>query len=254
MAEAVTSIYFLAALFFVVALLYSSVGLGGGSSYTALMVVAGFNTAVIPVISLILNLLVTSIGSYSFIRNKHARLELIAPFLIASMPMAYVGGALHLPGEIFYRALLASLVAVAVRIYFWRGAAFRLDLGKAGKIGVALAAGAILGLVAGIVGIGGGIFLVPLIIILGLGTEHQAAACGAVFVWLNSLAGLISRLQYNAVELTGCFPLIVAVVLGGALGSHLGAARLSRNAMDRILGVIVVVAIFMLIRREFTPQ
>lgn len=254
MAEIVTSTYFIAALFFIVALLYSSVGLGGGSSYTALMVVMGFNAAVIPMVSLVLNLFVSSIGGYNFIRYKHARLELVAPFLLASIPMAYLGGALQLPKEVFYWVLLASLVVVALRIYFWRNTAFRLELGRAGKIYVSLLAGGILGLVAGIVGIGGGIYLVPLIIILGLGTEQQAAACGAIFVWLNSLAGLISRLQYNAIELSDYIPLIVAVVLGGALGSWLGASRLSRNAMEKILGIIVVVAIIMLSRTILAPQ
>jgi uncharacterized membrane protein YfcA len=253
-AEIVTSTYFIAALFFIVALLYSSVGLGGGSSYTALMVVMGFNAAVIPMVSLVLNLFVSSIGGYNFIRYKHARLELVAPFLLASIPMAYLGGALQLPKEVFYWVLLASLVVVALRIYFWRNTAFRLELGRAGKIYVSLLAGGILGLVAGIVGIGGGIYLVPLIIILGLGTEQQAAACGAIFVWLNSLAGLISRLQYNAIELSDYIPLIVAVVLGGALGSWLGASRLSRNAMEKILGIIVVVAIIMLSRTILAPQ
>ena len=254
MAEIVTSTYFIAALFFSVALLYSSVGLGGGSSYTALMVVMGFNTAVIPMVSLVLNLFVSSIGGYNFIRYKHARLELVAPFLITSIPMAYLGGALQLPKDVFYWVLLVSLIVVVLRIYFWRNTAFRLELGRAGKIYVSLLAGGILGLVAGIVGIGGGIYLVPLIIILGLGTEQQAAACGAIFVWLNSLAGLVSRLQYNAIELSDYMPLVVAVVLGGALGSWLGASRLSRHAMEKILGIIVVVAIVMLSRTILTPQ
>jgi uncharacterized membrane protein YfcA len=254
MAEIFPSIYIIAALFFMVALCYSSIGLGGGSSYTALMVVAGFSTAVIPMLSLVLNLFVTSIGSYNFIRNKHARLELIAPFLLASMPMAYLGGALQLPKGLFYWVLLVSLLVVALRIYFWRTTAFRLELGRTGKIAVSLLAGAILGLIAGIAGIGGGIYLVPLIIILGLGTEHQAAACGAIFVWLNSLTGLISRLQYNSIDLTPCLPLIVAVVLGGALGSWLGASRLSRHAMEKILGLIVIVAIVMLLRTILLSQ
>ena len=252
MAEIFTSIYFIAALFFIVALFYSSVGLGGGSSYTALMVVMGFSTAVIPMLSLILNLFVSSIGSYNFIRNKHARLGLIAPFLVTSIPMAYLGGALQLPKELFHWVLLASLLVVVLRIYFWRTTAFELELGRAGKIAVSLLAGAVLGLVAGIVGIGGGIYLVPLIIVLGLGTEQQAAASGAIFIWLNSLTGLVSRLQYNAVDLSPWIPLMVAVILGGALGSWLGATRLSRNAMEKILGAIIIVAIFMLSRTILT--
>ena len=248
MTELFSSIYIIAALFFLVALFYSSVGLGGGSLYTALMAIIGFSATVIPMVSLILNLFVTSVGSYNFIRNKHARLALVAPFLIASMPMAYLGGALQLPKAIFYWVLLLSLILVAARIYFWRNMAFQLQLGSTGKLLVSMLAGTILGLVAGIVGIGGGIYLVPLIIILGLGTEKQAAACGAIFIWLNSLAGLVSRLQYNAIDLTPYIPLIIAVILGGALGSWLGAVRLSRNAMEQILGVIVIVAIVFLAR------
>ncbi|MGD8311628.1 MAG: hypothetical protein PVJ66_03455 [Gammaproteobacteria bacterium] len=94
----------------------------------------------------------------------------------------------------------------------------------------------------------------PLIIILGLGTEQQAAACGAVCIWLNSLAVLLSRLQYNATELTGYIPLIVAVVPGGALGYRLGATRLSRDAMQQILGIIVIVAVFLLGRKLLVTQ
>jgi uncharacterized membrane protein YfcA len=248
MAEVFTSIYFVAALFFFVALVYSSVGLGGGSSYTALMVVLGFSATVIPVVSLVLNLLVTSIGSFNFIRNRHARFDLVVPFLVTSIPMSYLGGALQVPEEVFHWVLLVSLVIVALRLYLWRDTAFRLELGKTGTIVVSLLAGAVLGLVAGIVGIGGGVYLVPLIIILGLGTGQEAAACGAIFVWLNSLAGLLSRMQYNSIDLMNYIPLIVAVIAGGALGSWMGAFRLSRKTMEKILGVIVVVAIILLAR------
>ena len=248
MVEVFTSIYFVAALFFIVALVYSSVGLGGGSSYTALMVVLGFNAAVIPVVSLVLNLLVTSIGSYNFIRNRHARIDLVAPFLVTSIPMSYLGGALQLPEEIFHWVLLVSLAVIALRIYFWRDTTIRLELGKTGRIVVSLLAGAILGLVAGMVGIGGGVYLVPLILILGLGSEQEAAACGAIFVWLNSLAGLLSRMEYNTIDLTTYIPLIVAVIAGGTVGSYMGAFRLSRKTMEKILGVIVVVAIILLAR------
>ncbi len=248
MTEVFTSIYFVVALFFIVALIYSSVGLGGGSSYTALMVILGYSTAVIPTVSLVLNLLVTSVGSFNFIRNRHARFDLVVPFLVTSIPMSYLGGALHLPEAVFHWVLLASLVVVALRIYFWRGTAFKLALDRTGKIAVSLLTGAALGLVAGMVGIGGGVYLVPLIIILGLGSEQEAAACGAIFVWLNSLAGLLSRMEYNTINLTDYLPLIVAVIAGGALGSWLGAFRLSRTAMEKILGVIVVMAIILLVR------
>jgi uncharacterized membrane protein YfcA len=188
----ITSPYFLAVLFFIVAITYSSVGLGGGSSYTALMAIFGFTTLAIPMISLSLNLLVTSVGSFNFIRNKHAKIKLVLPFLIA---------------------------------------------------------GSVLGLVAGIVGIGGGIYLVPLIIILGLGTEKEAAACGAIFIWFNSCSGLLSRFQHNSIDLTNYIPLIITVLAGGTLGSFMGSFKFSPKVMEKILGAVIIVAIFFLTKK-----
>jgi uncharacterized protein len=245
----IASPYVLAVPFFIIAFTYSSVGLGGGSSYTALMAIIGINTLAIPMISLSLNLFVTSVGSFNFIRNKHARLKLILPFLLSSMPMAYIGGALKVPREVFYWILLVSLVFVAARIYLWQNTSLSIDVGKRGQIILSLIAGSLLGLVAGVVGIGGGIYLVPLIIILGLGSEKEAAACGAVFIWLNSLAGLLSRLRYNSIDLSDYIPLIAAVLVGGALGSFMGSFKFSPVAMEKILGGVIIIAIFFLIRK-----
>ena len=245
----IPSPYVLAALFFLIAFTYSSVGLGGGSSYTALMAIFGMNALAIPMISLSLNLFVTSVGSFNFIRNRHGKIKLVVPFLISSMPMAYLGGSLKLPKEIFYGALLISLVFVAVRIYFWENTTIELNIDQKGKIIISLLAGSLLGLVAGIVGIGGGIYLIPLIIILGLGTEKEAAACGAIFVWLNSFSGLLSRFQYNSIDLTGYIPLIVAVLAGGSLGSFMGSFKFSPKLMEKILGLIIIVAIFFLAKK-----
>ena len=240
--EAITSPYFLAVLFFLVAFTYSSVGLGGGSSYTALMAVVGVSTLAIPLISLSLNLFVTSVGSFNFIRNRHARIKLILPFLISSIPMAYLGGSLKLPKEIFYWILLISLVFVALRIYAWQSTTIKMNIDQNGKTLISLIAGSIIGLFAGIVGIGGGIYLVPLIIILGLGTGKEAAACGAVFIWLNSCSGLISRIQYNSIDLTNYIPLIAAVLAGGIMGSF----KFSPKAMEKILGAVIIVTIIFL--------
>jgi len=245
----ITSPYLLAALFFIVAFTYSSVGLGGGSSYTALMAIFGVNTLAIPMISLSLNLFVTSVGSFNFIRNNHAKIGLILPFLISSMPMAYLGGALKVQKEVFYWVLLISLVVIAVRIYFWQNLAIKLDIGQKEKIIISLITGSVLGLVAGIAGIGGGVYLVPLIIILGLGTEKEAAACGAIFIWLNSCSGLISRLQHNSNDLTSYIPLIIAVLAGGTLGSFMGSFKFSPKVMDKLLGVIILVAIVFLAKK-----
>lgn len=245
----ISSAYFLPILFFIIAFIYSSVGLGGGSSYTALMAIFGINTLAIPMVSLSLNLFVTSIGSFNFIRNKHAKIKLILPFLIPSIPMAYLGGSLDLPKEIFYWVLLISLIFVAARIYLWQSMSFQLNLKKNEKLIISLIAGSVLGLIAGIVGIGGGIYLVPLIIILGLGTEKEAAACGAIFIWLNSASGLLSRLQYNSIDLTNYIPLIIAVIAGGALGSYMGSFKFSPKVMDKMLGLVILIAIIFLTKK-----
>ena len=245
----ITSPYFLAVLFFIVAFTYSSVGLGGGSSYTALKAIFGISTFAMPMISLSLNLFVTSVGSYNFIRNKHAKTKLVLPFLISSIPLAYLGGSLKIPKEIFYWVLLISLVFVAVRIFIWQNTTIKFNIGQKEKIIISLIAGSVLGLVAGIVGIGGGIYLVPLILILGLGTEKEAAACGAIFIWLNSCSGLLSRLQHNSIDLTNYIPLIVAVLAGGTLGSYMGSFKFSPKVMEKIIGAVILVAIFILTKK-----
>ena len=236
-------------LFFFVALMYSSVGLGGGSSYAALAVVFGLNYRVIPTIALTLNLFVTSISTINFWRGDHLRLRLVLPFLVTSIPMAYLGGALHLARELFLWLLLGSLVIIALRIYVWRDITLRLSLGARQQLAVSLALGGVLGFIAGTVGIGGGIFLVPLMITLGLATEKKAAAAGAVFIWLNSLSGLISRSLRGTFEPETILPLAMAVVAGGYLGSHLGARRLTPSTMQKALGIIILIGIISITRR-----
>lgn len=239
----------LAVIFFLIAFSYSAVGLGGGSAYTALMVLLGLDHLTIPILSLSLNLVVTSAGSFNFIRNRHARWQIVLPFLMGSMPMAYVGGALNLPAQGFYWVLLVSLALVLVRLFIPGTPPVRRNTPDTVKFIIAMCLGGALGLIAGIVGIGGGVYLVPLIIVLGLGTEKQAAASGAIFVWLNSVVGLVSRWQHNPVDLWPYLPMMVAVAIGGFTGSYLGASRLSARAMERLLAGIIVIAIVLLARK-----
>jgi len=131
----------------------------------------------------------------------------------------------------------------------WKSTSLRLKLTAGRRLAVSLVIGAVLGLLSGIVGIGGGIYLVPLIVILGLGTIKEAEACGAIFIWLNSLSGLAARLQYNAIDFSDYIPVVFAVLLGGALGSFMGAGRYSPQTMERVLGVVVMVAIVLLLGR-----
>ena len=245
MGELIPDPYFLALAFCIIAFLYSSVGLGGGSSYTALMAIIGVHYLLIPTISLTLNIIVTSIASINFVRSGHGRIRLLFPFLVTSIPMAYIGGSLHLPEGIFFLLLMATLVLVALRIYVWDRPALRLNLTSSGKLAVSLLTGGILGFIAGTMGIGGGIYLVPLIIILGLGTEKEAAAMGAIFIWLNSCAGLAARAG-NFPDPITILPLVLAVIIGGAAGSFLGANKYEPRTMHKLLGGVILIAIAIL--------
>jgi len=238
----------LAIIFAFVAFFYASVGLGGGSSYTALLAIFGTSAATIPMVSLTLNILVTTFGSIVFLLKGHARLRLIAPFLLSSIPMAYLGGMLQLPKMYFYLLLLVSLSFAAARIYF-PGTAKPLSLNQKEKLILAIISGAMLGLIAGITGIGGGVYLVPLIILLGLGNAKEAAACGAFFIWVNSVSGLLARIQYNSIDIVEFAPLIIAAAIGGMAGTILGAGHFKPQTMQRILGSILVFAIFLLGRK-----
>ncbi len=246
MEELIVSPYVLAIIFFAIAALYSSVGLGGGSSYTALLAIVGASQLGIPSVSLTLNIAGTTIGSVNFIRGGHARLRLIAPFLLTSIPMAYVGGAVGLPQTLFLWLLMLSLLAVAIRIYAPLPTELTLELSASQKVTVSLLVGAALGFIAGAVGIGGGIYLVPLIILLRLGTTKQAAAVGVIFVWVNSVSGLAARWLHDQLVIGHIAPFLFAVLAGAALGSSLGAGRLAPRAMEKILGVVVVIAVVLL--------
>jgi uncharacterized protein len=239
----------LLAMVFIIALLYSSVGLGGGSAYTALLAIFGVAYTVIPGISLTLNLLVTFSGGINYIRRGHARLSLILPFILASIPMSYIGGRIHLSSHIFYLLLLISLIAVAIRIYAVPQLKMQLQLSNNLQILTSTGIGALLGFIAGAVGIGGGVYLIPLIIILDLGNEKEAAASGSVFIFVNSLAGIFGRFHSGNYQFMEIAPLAVTVVVGGFIGSYFGAGRLKPEIMKKLLGVVIIIAIVMLAQR-----
>jgi uncharacterized membrane protein YfcA len=239
------TVLLMSVIFFGVAFFYASVGLGGGSSYTALLALFGVGAVSIPTISLSLNLMVTTTASVMFFQQKHSKLKLIMPFLMSSLPMAYLGGSLQVPKEIFYIILFFSLIFAAWRIYF-PGDTEPLPLGPVGRIALSLTAGGVLGLVAGITGIGGGVYLVPLIIIAGLGSAKEATACGSVFNWVNSVSGLLARIQYNSINLSPFLPLLIAVFAGGLCGSYMGAASFVPRTMQKIFGSILVLAVMFL--------
>ena len=240
--------YLLPILFFFVASIYSSVGLGGGSSYTALMAIFGINYLIIPTASLSLNLIVTSIGMVNFWRNGYGRIDLIAPFLITSIPMAYLAGSLNLPKEIFQLILLFTLILVVVRIYVFKELQFSFHLSGTKKWIFMVGLGAILGFVAGSVGIGGGIYLVPLIVMFDLGSEKEAAAAGTIFIWVNSLAGVFARVQAGTFDSDFILPLMGAVIAGALAGSYLGSFKFQAETIQKIMGTVIIFAIIFLFR------
>ena len=240
--------YLLPFLFLLIAFIYSSVGLGGGSSYTALMAIFGISYQIIPTTSLTLNLIVASIGMIHFWKNGHGRLNLIIPFLVTSIPMAYFAGTLELPERIFNIFLLITLIFVVIRIYLINDLKISIQLTGIQKWIFIFGLGGVLGFIAGAIGIGGGVYLVPLIIMFGLGTEQEAAASGAMFIWMNSLAGLIARAQTGTFDPQFILPLAIAVIIGGFGGSYLGAVKLEPKTIQKVMGGVIFIAIMFLIK------
>ncbi len=240
---------FLPILFFVIAFIYSSVGLGGASSYTAIMAIMGISYQIIPTTSLALNIAVTFFGTINYWWNGHGRLKLVGPFLITSIPVAYIAGSLNLNEFMFQVALLVTLILVAIRIYFFDTFTASFQLSKTRKWIFIFLLGAILGFIAGAIGIGGGIYLVPLIIIFGLGSEKEAAAAGATFICMNSLVGFAARFKAGAFDSDFILPLIGSVAIGGFLGSYYGSKKYDTNTIQKVMGGIIIVAIILLIRK-----
>lgn len=242
--------WLLALLFALVAFLYSSVGLAGGSSYIALLTIFGVDYLMIPTVALSMNIMVSTLGAWNFFRAKHARVRLIAPFLLSSIPLAWLGGTIMLPARLFDILLLIFLAIVAVRIYGFSSIRALARPGKAAGLLISLVIGSVLGFISGALGLGGGIYLVPLIILFGLGSPKEAAACAAFFIWVNSVAGLAARLGSHPLPpAAALLPLLAAVAAGGYAGSFLSANYFSARTVQRFLGLIVVVAILLLLRK-----
>jgi uncharacterized membrane protein YfcA len=227
--------------FFAVALVYATVGFGGGSSYTALLALSGIGHTLIPKLSLTCNLLVVSGGCYHFWRSGLLRPQLVLPFALSSVPMALLGGSYPLQEKAFYTLLSVSLLLAGLRLLFIpeRPA----DAIRPPPRGLALGIGAILGLISGLVGIGGGIFLSPLLINLGWARAKEAAAAASVFILLNSVSGLLGQLL-RAPELSTFgqhAPLLVAVIIGGQCGSFIGThRRVSYHHIQKATGLITL--------------
>ena len=228
-------------LVFLVAMLYASVGHGGASGYLAVMsLIGGYSPALMSTSALILNLLVAGTAWLTFWRMGHGSWSELWPFVVSSIPAAFIGGWLAVSVQT-YRLLLAGCLLVA---------AMRLSLPslrgeihcQAPPLSVALPVGGVLGVVSGIVGVGGGIFLSPLMVLLRWADMKRTAAISAAFIVVNSLAGLAGRLITGRLLIGSLALPVIAALTGGIVGSRLGAKHFSGLWLRRLLAVVLVVA------------
>jgi len=240
----------LSLLFFFVAFLYSSVGHGGASGYLAILSFFAFAPQEMSTTALILNLLVSGIGFLSFYRAKHFSLSLTLPFLFTSIPGAFFGGTFSVSPRLYAFFLAGVLLFTAIRFILTKPIAGEQDTSpilKSPGLSIALPIGGGIGILSGIVGIGGGIFLSPLILIMKWADPKKTAASSACFIWINSLAGLSGRMVRGGLEVGNLSPLVITAFLGGILGSYWGANRFRGLTLRRILGLVLLIASFKLI-------
>ncbi len=238
--------YFTALAFIAVAFLYASVGFGGGSSYTAILIESGLYWELVPPLSLVCNLVVVSGGVYHFARAGHLQLRFAAPLLATSVPAAFLAGYIRLDESVFLQflgiALFISGTLMLLDRQWSRARASAPQTGRAVRLGLGL----ILGGLAGITGIGGGIYLAPVLHLLRLAEAKTVAATCSLFILVNSLAGLagqLAKLGQSAAELfnVSFVALPLAVLIGGQLGSRAGARRLNASMIRRLTGLVILV-------------
>jgi uncharacterized membrane protein YfcA len=223
----------------VVAFLYSSVGHAGASGYIAVMTLFGLAPATIRPIALVLNILVATIGSFQFWRAGHFSWRIFWPFALLAIPGAFLGGYVHLP--IFTLRLLIGLVLLfsATRLFLQAGDPDRVAVPP---LAASIPLGAGIGLLSGLTGTGGGIFLTPLLLLSRWARTKQAAAVSALFIFVNSIAGLGGYFISNRNVPELAFPLALAAVAGGAIGSYCGSRHLPAKALLRLLAIVLVIA------------
>lgn len=222
------------------ALLYSSVGHAGASAYLAVLSLYGIAPAQTKPIALVLNLFVAAIGTVRFASARLIPWRLLLPFCAGSIPAAFAGGMITLPTRA-HRVLLGLLLAFAAFRLWWRAGRPQTLREAPGPLAL-IVLGALLGFLAGLTGVGGGIFLSPLLILAGWSDVRRTAGASVAFILVNSLAGLLGHVAAGRGIPPGVWVLAPAVIAGGILGSWLGARRLGTLALRRVLGVVLGIA------------
>ena len=228
--------------FFAIAVIYSMAGLGGGCGYLAVLALIGLSHQTIPQTVLICNLIVSASGVWHFYRGGHFDAGKVLPFVALSIPMAYLGGRIAVGEQVFMILTGVSLAVAGSRMFLGRSAGGperSITRGQAWRLGLPI--GAVLGLLAGLVGIGGGVFLGPVLVLTGWMKVKQAAATAALFVFVNSAAGLTGQLAKGVYINEMVIPLAIAALIGGQIGSRAGSYHMPAVGVRRVLAALVVV-------------
>lgn len=233
------------ALIFLLAILYASVGHGGASGYLALMAVFSFSPEVMRPSALVLNIFVSSIALFSFFKNGHFKLKLLLPFIVTSIPVAFVGGALTVNPKT-YKIILGLFLLIAIARMVYKPKSKENEIRPANKYG-AYVIGIFLGFFSGLIGIGGGIILSPIIVLLKWGTIKETAAVSAAFILVNSISGLSGQVYQGVQFAPEIIYMLLAAVLGGSIGAYMGSFRVSNIVLRYTLSVVLIFASFKLL-------
>jgi len=232
--------YILLISFFIIALIYSSVGFGGGSSYLALMGVMAIPMNVMRPTALLCNIVVVTAGTIIFYREKFLDWKNSWPFLMVSIPMAFIGGYMPIREDTFFFLLGSTLVLASFFLWF-QGS--EIEKKKSANLPLNLSLGGSIGFLSGMVSIGGGIFLSPILHIMKWDHAKKISALASVFILVNSISGLVGQFaQSGSLDWKFTLPLLGAVFLGGQIGSRLGAKKFNPIYIKRITAALILVA------------
>jgi hypothetical protein len=230
---------------FLMAVLYSSVGHGGASGYLALMAIFSFSPEFMRPSALILNIFVSSIAFFSFYRNHHFRIKLLLPFIITSVPFAFLGGLITVNPKT-YKIILGTFLIIAIIRIVYRPKNQGNEI-KPINNRIAYLIGTFLGFFSGLIGIGGGIILSPIIILLKWGTMKETAAVSAAFILVNSISGLTGQFS-QGIQLAPEIGYMLAVAItGGVIGSYMGSYKISEKTLKYSLSVVLIFASYKLL-------
>ena len=229
--------------FFITAIFYSSVGFGGGSTYLALMLIWDIPYYIFPILALICNIIVVSGNSINYVRSGNLNLKLLTPYLMGSIPFAFFGASMTVTKELFEILLFVILIIAGIFLLI-ESKSFNDDQIKINSIPkiISLLIGSIIGFTSGIIGIGGGIFLSPILFLMKAGYPKQIATTASLFILINSIFGVAGQLTKDVVfdEFLNFWPLFIAVLIGGQIGNFLNIKFLSGKTLAIITSLLVI--------------